>query len=140
MSETTSAPTSAPSPRTVLFRPAASDGHRVIYHEPICPDCGSFDVTEHEVDTGDGINEIALICQAAARLAGGVRGRVERGPLMPRRNHNARTVIDGDQLAAAIGARAAILPSPTPSSRAPGAASAATGMAATARCAWAASS
>ena len=19
------------------------DGHRVIYHEPICPDCGSFD-------------------------------------------------------------------------------------------------
>ena len=42
MSEVTSAPTGAPSPRTVVFRSTASDGHRVVYHEPICPDCGSF--------------------------------------------------------------------------------------------------
>ena len=63
MSEVTSAPTGAPSPRTVVFR-SASDGHRVVYHEPICPDCGSFDITENEIDTGDGINELGLICEA----------------------------------------------------------------------------
>jgi ribosomal protein S27AE len=60
MSEVTSAPKGAPSPRTMQFR--ARDDHRVIYHEPICPDCGSFDITESEVDTGDGITEIALTC------------------------------------------------------------------------------
>jgi hypothetical protein len=32
-------------------------------HEPICPDCGSFDVTTDEVDTGDGITETAYICE-----------------------------------------------------------------------------
>ena len=37
---------------------------RVIYHEPICPDCGSFDITSAEVDTGDGLTETAHICQA----------------------------------------------------------------------------
>ena len=36
---------------------------RVIYHEPICPDCGSFDITDDEVDTGDGLTETALICR-----------------------------------------------------------------------------
>jgi len=36
---------------------------RVIYHEPICPDCGSFDITAAEVDTGDGLTETAHICQ-----------------------------------------------------------------------------
>ena len=35
---------------------------RVIYHEPVCPDCGSFDIEAAEVDTGDGITEIALTC------------------------------------------------------------------------------
>lgn len=63
MSEVTSAPTGAPSPRAIEFR-SASDGHRVVYHEPICPDCGSFDITEDEIDTGDGINELGLICEA----------------------------------------------------------------------------
>ncbi len=63
MSNATSAPTGAPSPRTVVFRSTATDGHRVIYHEPICPDCGSFDITESEIGTGDGIAEIALTCQ-----------------------------------------------------------------------------
>ena len=62
MSEVTSAPRGAPSPRTIEFR-SASDGHRVVYHEPICPDCGSFDITEDEIDTGDGINELGLICE-----------------------------------------------------------------------------
>jgi hypothetical protein len=62
MTDTTSAPTRAPSPRTFTFR-AASDGHRVIYHEPICPTCGSFNITEGEIGTGDGITEIALACQ-----------------------------------------------------------------------------
>jgi hypothetical protein len=36
---------------------------RVIHHEPICPDCGSFNITEEEVETGDGLTETALICQ-----------------------------------------------------------------------------
>ena len=64
MSEITSAPTGTHEPRTVVFRSTASDGHRVVYHEPICPDCGSFDITEDEIDTGDGINELGLICEA----------------------------------------------------------------------------
>jgi hypothetical protein len=63
MNESTSALKGAPSPRTFQFR-AASDGHRVIYHEPICPACGSCEVIEHEVETGDGITEIALTCTA----------------------------------------------------------------------------
>jgi predicted RNA-binding Zn-ribbon protein involved in translation (DUF1610 family) len=36
---------------------------RVIYHEPICPDCGSFDITRDEVQTGDGLTETALTCR-----------------------------------------------------------------------------
>jgi ribosomal protein S27AE len=36
---------------------------RVIYHQPICPDCGSTDITADEVDTGDGITETAHICR-----------------------------------------------------------------------------
>jgi hypothetical protein len=39
-------------------------GFRVIYHEPICPECGSFDITEDEVETGDGLTETALTCRA----------------------------------------------------------------------------
>jgi hypothetical protein len=35
----------------------------VIPHEPVCPDCGSFDVTTEDVDTGDGLTETAYICQ-----------------------------------------------------------------------------
>ena len=37
---------------------------RVIYHEPVCPDCGSFDITRDEVETGDGLTETAHICAA----------------------------------------------------------------------------
>jgi RNA polymerase subunit RPABC4/transcription elongation factor Spt4 len=37
---------------------------RVIYHEPICPECGSFDITSAEVETGDGLTETAHICRA----------------------------------------------------------------------------
>ena len=37
---------------------------RVIYHEPICPECGSFDIEAAEVDTGDGLTETAHICQS----------------------------------------------------------------------------
>jgi len=62
MPKATSAPPGAHSPRTIQFR-SASDGHRVIYHEPICPACGSFDITETEIGTGDGITEIALTCE-----------------------------------------------------------------------------
>ena len=58
---------------------------------------------------------------------------------MPRRHRNARTVIDGDQLAAAIGAQATSLAVSNGSFRAPGAVSAAIGMAATAHSAWAGS-
>jgi hypothetical protein len=37
---------------------------RVIYHEPICPACGSFDIDTGEVDTGDGFTETAHLCRA----------------------------------------------------------------------------
>jgi hypothetical protein len=63
MSKVTRAPARKPSPRTIEFA-SATDGHRVIYHEPICPDCGSFDITEAEIDTGDNINELGLACEA----------------------------------------------------------------------------
>jgi hypothetical protein len=36
---------------------------RVIYHEPVCPDCGSCDITSDEVETGDGLTETALTCR-----------------------------------------------------------------------------
>jgi hypothetical protein len=42
----------------------ASDGFRVIYHEAICPDCGSFDITQAEVQTTDEFTETALECRA----------------------------------------------------------------------------
>jgi hypothetical protein len=41
----------------------ASDGFRVIYHEAICPDCGSFDITQAEVQTADEFTETALTCR-----------------------------------------------------------------------------
>lgn len=44
-------------------RPAARPGFRLVPHEPVCPDCGSFDVSVDEVDTGDGIAETAYICE-----------------------------------------------------------------------------
>jgi len=37
---------------------------RVIYHEPICPQCGSPAITTDEVETGDGITETAYLCTA----------------------------------------------------------------------------
>ena len=36
---------------------------RVIYHELVCPDCGSYDITTDEVQTGDGLTESALTCR-----------------------------------------------------------------------------
>ena len=35
---------------------------RVLFHAHVCPDCGSDNITESEVETGDGITEIALTC------------------------------------------------------------------------------
>ena len=58
MSNTTSAPAGPPITRPVR------DEHRVIYHEPICPDCGSFDITKADIPTGDGITELALACES----------------------------------------------------------------------------
>ncbi len=63
MSKATSAPPGAPSTTPAPPRPVTPE-HRVIYHEPICPGCGSFAITETEIDTGDGITEIALSCIA----------------------------------------------------------------------------
>jgi hypothetical protein len=40
---------------------------RVIYHEPICPGCGSFDIGTAEVDTGDGLTETAFTCAACGQ-------------------------------------------------------------------------
>jgi len=37
---------------------------RVIYHEPICPQCGSSAITTEEVETGDGYTETAYLCTA----------------------------------------------------------------------------
>ncbi len=36
---------------------------RVLFHAHVCPDCGSDDITESEVETGEGITEIALTCE-----------------------------------------------------------------------------
>jgi hypothetical protein len=45
-------------------RPVLGAGFRVVCHEPVCPDCRSLDITEQDVETGDGISETALICRA----------------------------------------------------------------------------
>ena len=49
-------------PGRYLRRPlrARSLGHP---HEPLCPDCGLFDVITEDVDTGDGLTETAYICE-----------------------------------------------------------------------------
>ncbi len=39
------------------------NGFRVLLHAHVCSDCGSDDITESEVDTGEGITEIALTCE-----------------------------------------------------------------------------
>jgi len=39
------------------------DTYRVVYHPHVCPECGSANVTQAEVETGDGITETALCCQ-----------------------------------------------------------------------------
>jgi hypothetical protein len=41
----------------------AADGFRVIYHEPICPDCGSFNITRTEVQVTEEFTETALECR-----------------------------------------------------------------------------
>jgi hypothetical protein len=43
---------------------AASAGHRVIYHAPLCPTCGSSNITTDEIETTDGLSEEAFICLA----------------------------------------------------------------------------
>jgi hypothetical protein len=42
----------------------ASARFRVIYHAPICPQCGSPDITTEDVETGDGFTETAYLCTA----------------------------------------------------------------------------
>ena len=59
MSDVTSA---APAAHPPLLR--AIPGYRVLLHEQICPRCGSADIDEQEVETGDGITEVALTCTA----------------------------------------------------------------------------
>jgi hypothetical protein len=39
-------------------------GFRVIYHPPVCPDCGCDDISTEDVPTGDGITETAHVCNA----------------------------------------------------------------------------
>jgi hypothetical protein len=36
---------------------------RVIYHQPVCPDCGSADISTEDIDTTDGLSETAHICR-----------------------------------------------------------------------------
>jgi hypothetical protein len=45
-------------------RPGARPGFWLVPHEPVCPQCGSLDVAEEEVDTGDGIDETAYVCES----------------------------------------------------------------------------
>ena len=54
--------TSAPVSAHPSARPSPHDGQWVLFHETVCPQCGSDNITEEEVDTGDGITEVALIC------------------------------------------------------------------------------
>ena len=35
---------------------------RVIYHQPVCPDCGSHDIGTEEVTVTDGACETAYVC------------------------------------------------------------------------------
>jgi hypothetical protein len=35
---------------------------RIIHHEPVCPDCGSHDITTADIDITDGLSETAHIC------------------------------------------------------------------------------
>ena len=58
MSDRISAPAGAPP-----LAAWAASGYRVLVHEQVCPQCGSTDIDEQEVETGDGITEIALICR-----------------------------------------------------------------------------
>jgi hypothetical protein len=37
--------------------------YRVIYHQPVCPDCGSADISTEDIDTTDGLTETAHICR-----------------------------------------------------------------------------
>jgi ribosomal protein S27AE len=59
MLNATSAMPAGPSPKREA--PRVSE-FRVIYHEPVCPDCGSTSITSAEVETGDGLTETAHIC------------------------------------------------------------------------------
>lgn len=38
--------------------------YHVIHHEPVCPDCGSHDITTCDIDTTDGLRETAHTCAA----------------------------------------------------------------------------
>lgn len=37
-------------------------GFRAVLHVPVCPECGSDDITIEKIDLGDGIEEMAYIC------------------------------------------------------------------------------
>jgi hypothetical protein len=41
---------------------SASTGFRVIYHAPLCPACGSSNITTDEIETTDGFTEEAFLC------------------------------------------------------------------------------
>ena len=79
MPKVTSAPAGVPRPRTIQFR-SATDGHRVIYHEPICPDCGSFEVTETRSTRRRHQRNRPVLRRVRHRLA----GRLRRGLGHPR--------------------------------------------------------
>jgi predicted RNA-binding Zn-ribbon protein involved in translation (DUF1610 family) len=39
------------------------DSFRVIYHAPVCPECGSDDITTDDIDIADGTTETAYLCR-----------------------------------------------------------------------------
>jgi hypothetical protein len=64
MSHATSAPAGGVPPGGRHTAIAASTGHRVIYHAPICPTCESANITTDEIETTDGLTEEAFVCLA----------------------------------------------------------------------------
>src|SRR5216110_1644888 len=76
MPDPTSAPSGAPPPAV-----RAIPAWRVLYHEQVCPQCGSADIDQEEVDTGDSITDRPDLPPVRLRLAGCLRRRVGHPPM-----------------------------------------------------------
>ena len=94
MTDTTSAPTGRLARGRFTSGPPPAMATASSTTSRSAPTCGSFDITEGEIDTGDGITELGLICEACGTawpVACVVDWDTPRSGVvaMPRRNHNA---------------------------------------------------